>query len=57
VRIEEGLGFVDFEIVPHWDNDKYEDILGKIKDRLEKDGYKVKTLNDDQAVIVNKGQV
>jgi dipeptidase E len=52
-RIEEGLDLVDFCIVPHWGNEKYAALLNQVRDGLVKDDYAVKTLTDEQAVIVN----
>lgn len=53
-RIEEGLVYVDFEIIPHWGNAKYAGTQHKIKQYLEADGYKVKTLTDEQAIVIRQ---
>lgn len=48
----EALGFVDYVLLPHADNPKYESYLERIvKEYGNK--YKLKKLNDNQAVLVN----
>jgi len=56
-RIEEGLGLVNFAIIPHWDNEKYKAQLTRMRDGLANEGYEVKVLTDQQAVIVNGSSV
>ena len=48
----EGLGLVDFGIVPHWGRDKYKDVQEKFRAELSKHG-EVKTLADTQAIVVD----
>jgi dipeptidase E len=50
-QIEEGLGLVDFCIVPHWDYKPYKEQLTKMRDGLKDEGYEVITLTDRQAII------
>ncbi len=50
--IEEGLGLVDFAIVPHWGYEKYQSKLKQMRDSLTKEGYRVKVISDNQAVRV-----
>lgn len=52
-QIEEGLGLVDFVIVPHWGNPTYEKLLTQMRDSIASEGHEVKTLTDEQAIIVN----
>jgi dipeptidase E len=51
--IETGLGLISFCIVPHWDYEDFAEKLKIIKSRLITDGYEVKTITNQQAVIVN----
>jgi len=55
--IEKGLKFVDFTIVPHWGYDKYTKELTKMRDSLKKDGFEVKTITDNQAIVIDDGNV
>jgi dipeptidase E len=57
VVIEKGVGLVKFCIVPHWGYEKYEKELKNIRDLLRKDGFEVKTLTDNQAIIINDDEV
>jgi dipeptidase E len=49
--IWDGLGLVDFGIVPHWGMEKYAELLEKCKVEMEK-YVKVRTLTNDQAISV-----
>jgi dipeptidase E len=48
----EGMKIIDFVILPHWGEDKYQAASNEIKVNLENDGYKVKTLTNKQALVV-----
>lgn len=52
----EGLGFVDFVILPHADNQKYAPYLERVF-REYGNKYKLKRLNDNQAIIIDKDGV
>jgi dipeptidase E len=54
----EGLGFIDFVILPHADNPAYEPYIKKIFEKYG-DKYKFKKLNDNQFIIVedNNNQI
>lgn len=56
VVIWDGLGLVDFGIVPHWNIEKYASQLKKMKDEMESHSASVITLTNDQAVIVINGE-
>lgn len=52
--ILDGLSLVDVVIVPHADHSKYAPIMKDIKINLTEAGYKTKSLNDsDSLVIIN----
>lgn len=48
----EGLGLVDFVILPHYGNKKYEKKYQKIMNKFGNKGLKLITLTDKQAIIV-----
>ncbi len=50
--IWEGLGLMDFGIVPHWNNEKYASRLKKCRDEMEK-YTKIATMEDDQYIVVS----
>ena len=54
----EGLGLVDFIVLPHADNKKYESVIQQIVKKFGKK-YTLQKLNDNQAILVkdNKYQV
>lgn len=54
----EGLGLVDFIVLPHADNKKYELVIQQIVKKFSKK-YPLQKLNDNQAILVkdNKHQV
>lgn len=54
--IWEGLRLVDFGIIPHWDNEKYKEVLEKAKAKMEKHA-RVETLGDKQAFVINGNSV
>jgi len=47
-----GLGLVDFLILPHYGDPKYDVRLNKIINKWKNKGYKIITLTNDQAIIV-----
>lgn len=52
----DGLGLVDFGIIPHWGMEKYSKVLEKCKTEMEKH-VKVQTLNNDQAIVIHNSQI
>lgn len=52
-RIDKGLGLTDIVVVPHWQNEKFGDIVARAADKLEKDGYHIQPLTDEQALITD----
>lgn len=56
-QIEEGLGVVNFVIVPHWNNRKYKTLLTRMRDCLISEGFEVRTLTDEQAIVVNDKKI
>ncbi len=56
-QIEKGLSLVEFAIVPHWGNEKYEKPLTQMRDGLVNKGFDVKVLTDQQAIIVNGSSI
>lgn len=48
-----GMGLVDFVVLPHFDNKKYDEVYRKLISEY-KDSYKLKPLKDDQAIIIDK---
>lgn len=52
--IKQGLGLIDFIIVPHWGDPEYQERLQEIKDYYDhKTNYQVVTITDYQVIIVN----
>jgi dipeptidase E len=51
--VYDGLGLVNFVPMPHWDNADFKAEVTDSARRLKHDGYQVRTLNDDQAVVIN----
>lgn len=52
-EILEGLNLTRRVVIPHWNNEKYGDIMRDAKEKLESDGFETLTITDDQAVILN----
>lgn len=53
----DGLGFVDFVVVPHWGSEDYGDLLNQENEKLEKDGYKTMPLRDNEFILVDGDEV
>lgn len=51
----EGLNFVDFGVIPHWDNEKYKSELNNIKQTMHPHVLDTICLNDDQALTFIDG--
>lgn len=51
----DGLGLIDFLILPHTDNPKYHAYHQQIRDKYE-DQYELMPLADDQLIVVEKGK-
>ena len=51
--VYDGLNLVQFVAMPHWDNADFHAEVADSKRRLKSDGYDVRTLNYDQAFIIN----
>ncbi len=54
--IWDGLGFVDFGIVPHWGMEKYTSELGKMKQEMQPHIAQIVTLTNEQAITVIDGK-
>lgn len=52
-RSNEGLGLVNYVILPHYGIEKYEDRYKKILEEFQSDAFVLKTLTNEQAIIVN----
>jgi len=52
-----GLGIVDFVILPHWGDEKYQAKFDEIKKHLEKDGFTVRTLTNKQALMIKDSEI
>lgn len=52
-----GLGLTSFMTLPHWGNERYSAEIASCKDELEKYNDKIITINDDQAIVVNGGEI
>jgi dipeptidase E len=52
----DGLGLVDFGIVPHWGMEKYSEILEKCKAEMEK-YVEVQTLSNDEAMVIHNSEI
>jgi dipeptidase E len=53
----EGLHFIDFVIIPHWNSEKFGEISKTIKKELEEEGYKTIELKDDEFLLVDNEKV
>ena len=52
--IEEGLGLIDFVIIPHWDDPKHTGLPRQVRhELLTNTGFETLPLNDGQAVVIN----
>ncbi|MDO8471940.1 MAG: Type 1 glutamine amidotransferase-like domain-containing protein [bacterium] len=51
--IQDGLGVVDYNIVPHVDSPKHSKEMRKMADRLKHEGYKTLLLSDEEAIIAS----
>lgn len=51
-----GMGLVDFVLLPHFDNKKYDDAYKKLMKEY-KNIYKLQPLADNQAIIVNGNEI
>lgn len=55
--VTDGLGFVDFVPVPHWDDPSYCAIMMRAAQHVEKAGYKARPITQAQALIIVDGKV
>lgn len=51
----DGIGLLDYGLIPHWGWEKYGEYLTKAKTEMEKYG-KVTTIDNDKAIIIIDGQ-
>lgn len=51
----DGLEIVKLVPLPHWGNEKYQEKLSEIKDKLENDGYRVVNISDEQTILIDGG--
>lgn len=56
-QIDEGLGIVDFAIVPHWNTPEHQELLEDMKRQYEESGVKTYTLTDEQGIFVNGEEI
>ena len=49
--ILDGLALTDTVVVPHWENEKYGDVMRGIEQKLDDHGFKTIHITDDQVVI------
>jgi dipeptidase E len=50
--IYDGLGLVDFVVLPHWGSGEFGEILKATKVELEREGYKTVALTDDKFLLI-----
>ena len=55
--IYEGLGLVDFSVLPHWASAEYAPVLDKIESSLNTDGIKTIRLTDEEFILVEVGKI
>jgi dipeptidase E len=55
--IYEGLGLVDFVVVPHWNSGVFGQTVTTVKNSLEKEGYKTVTLTDEEFLLIEDGKI
>jgi len=55
--IENGLGFINFCVLPHWNSEEYGEALKEIKAKLEDDGYKTLSLTDNEFILIENGKI
>ncbi len=51
----DGVGLLDYGLIPHWGWEKYGEYLAKAKTEMEKHG-KVATIDNDEALVIIDGQ-
>ncbi len=52
LKTNESLGLVDFIVLPHYGKEKYLDKYKMVMKEFEDKGFKLITLNDEQAIVV-----
>lgn len=55
--VNEGLAFVNFAPIPHWENQEFRSGLKEIKSAFEARGVVTYTITDNEALFVTDGQV
>ena len=55
--IYEGLDFVNFSVLPHWNSQKYGRFVKETKQNLEREGYKTVELEDGDYLLIENGVV
>jgi dipeptidase E len=53
----DGLGLVDFSVLPHWDSEDFGEAVRTAKIKLEEDGFKTIKLDDNEFLLVENGKV
>ncbi len=53
----DGLGIIEFLLLPHYGDPKYDDKFRKIIDKWKNLGYTIKTLTNNQTIICNNNEV
>ncbi|MEP7103900.1 MAG: Type 1 glutamine amidotransferase-like domain-containing protein [Candidatus Dojkabacteria bacterium] len=55
--VNDGLGFIDFAPIPHWENEKFQSILEDIKKQFESKNVTTYTIEDNQALFIATDKV
>ncbi len=53
----DGLGFIDFAVLPHWDSEGFGEAIKVVKRKLEGDGHKTIKLTDEEFLLVEDGNI
>lgn len=55
--IYDGLGLVDFVVLPHYESEKHGEIVKGIGKELEEDGRQTKPLTDEEFILMEDGEI
>lgn len=53
----EGMGLTNFVVVPHQDNEKYGPVVLKIKEMLQRKGFKIVGIGDNESMVIDSGEL
>ncbi len=56
-KIDIGIGVVDFHLLVHWENPKYQEKLTRIADYYKTRNYKIFFIKDTDSLFVNDGKI